>query len=537
MSAPDPVVSGAPESPDPAALLLSRQYRVLLVLAALVGLVVSAASWCFLEGVHELQVWVYEDLPEDLGYHAVPVWWPLPWVALAGLLTAFAVVRLPGHGGHVPVEGLKAGGPPTRPIDLPGVLLAALATLGLGLVLGPGGPPDRGRARARDDRDAAGQARRARPGRGPDGGGGELRCGVVDLRLAGDRRRADHRGDGARRADPAARAPARTPGCRSRLARLHRARVVLGLQHRRLVVEPVPAAAVRRPGLGRLRLDDPARRRHCPRGVRDHGARPLGEASRRSAPVPAHDRGRARGRRPRDRLRRSDRQLARRRALLGRGGVRLALRAGGDRLALDPCAAAPLQGPRVVDLAGKLPWRPDLPRALPRRRRRTHGQPPARLRRDTGGRRAHRRRLRLRPPAPTRLRHDRHAALSQSRPRGRPADRRGRGRRLPHERGAHRLRRRPRRRRPLPRANSPPPRPLRVPRRRLGDAGRRWDSGHPGERASRVFSLRTGGGSLGSARPTGADPSNERTEPCGGWSESVDSSSICSSSSLSASAR
>ncbi len=68
------------------------------------------------------------------------MWWPLPWVALAGLLTAFAVVRLPGHGGHVPSEGLKAGGPPTRPIDLPGVLLAALASLGLGLVLGPEGP-------------------------------------------------------------------------------------------------------------------------------------------------------------------------------------------------------------------------------------------------------------------------------------------------------------------------------------------------------------------------------------------------------------
>ena len=118
----------------------SREYRVLLVLAALVGLFVSVASWCFLEGVHELQVWVYEHLPSELGYHAVPVWWPLPWVALAGLLTAFAVQRLPGHGGHIPADGLKTGGAPFRPIDLPGVLLAALATLGLGLVLGPEGP-------------------------------------------------------------------------------------------------------------------------------------------------------------------------------------------------------------------------------------------------------------------------------------------------------------------------------------------------------------------------------------------------------------
>ena len=151
--------------PDPAALIRSRQYRVLLVLAALVGLLVSAASWCFLEGVHELQVWVYKDLPKDVGYSSVPLWWPLPWLALAGLLTAFAVVRLPGHGGHVPVDGLKAGGPQTRPIELPGVLLAALATLGLGLVLGPEGPLIAVGHRARHARDAAGQTGRARPGR------------------------------------------------------------------------------------------------------------------------------------------------------------------------------------------------------------------------------------------------------------------------------------------------------------------------------------------------------------------------------------
>jgi H+/Cl- antiporter ClcA len=125
---------------DPGTLIRSRQYRVLLVLAALVGLLVSAASWCFLEGVHLLQVGIYEHLPGHLGYHTAPVWWPLPWVALAGLLTAVAIVRLPGHGGHVPADGLKAGGPPALPIDLPGVLLAAVATLGLGLVLGPEGP-------------------------------------------------------------------------------------------------------------------------------------------------------------------------------------------------------------------------------------------------------------------------------------------------------------------------------------------------------------------------------------------------------------
>jgi H+/Cl- antiporter ClcA len=125
---------------DPGSLIRSRQYRVLLVFATVIGVLVSLASWGFLELVHGMQVGVYTHLPNDLGYDAVPWWWPLPWLALAGVATAFAVVRLPGSGGHVPADGLKTGGGPTRPIELPGVLLAATATLGLGLVLGPEAP-------------------------------------------------------------------------------------------------------------------------------------------------------------------------------------------------------------------------------------------------------------------------------------------------------------------------------------------------------------------------------------------------------------
>src|SRR5277367_962890 len=125
---------------DPTSLLRSKQYRVLLVLAAVVGILVSTASWGFLEVVYELQTWVYQNLPGELGFASTPTWWSLPWLAVAGLVTAFAIVRLPGHGGHVPADGLKAGGNPTTPIELPGVLLAAVATLGLGLVLGPEAP-------------------------------------------------------------------------------------------------------------------------------------------------------------------------------------------------------------------------------------------------------------------------------------------------------------------------------------------------------------------------------------------------------------
>jgi H+/Cl- antiporter ClcA len=135
---------------DPRSLIRTRQYRVMLVFAAVIGLLVSAVSWGYLELVHYIQNWVYKDLPNDLGYTALtpgdlghstmPWWYPLPWLALAGVLTALAITRLPGGGGHVPADGLAAGGSPTRPIDLPGVVLAAFATLGLGLVLGPEAP-------------------------------------------------------------------------------------------------------------------------------------------------------------------------------------------------------------------------------------------------------------------------------------------------------------------------------------------------------------------------------------------------------------
>jgi chloride channel protein, CIC family len=124
---------------DAAPAVPARQFLALLALAAVVGVVVSLASWCFLQLVHYVPEWVYEDLPDAVGYeHGAPLWWYLPACALAGLVVAFAIVRLPGHGGHVPAEGLNAG--PTRPIDLPGVILAAVATLGLGLVLGPEAP-------------------------------------------------------------------------------------------------------------------------------------------------------------------------------------------------------------------------------------------------------------------------------------------------------------------------------------------------------------------------------------------------------------
>ena len=57
-------MSEAAASPaDPGATLRSKSYRVLLVFAALIGVLVSFTSWCFLELVHWIQQEVYKSLP------------------------------------------------------------------------------------------------------------------------------------------------------------------------------------------------------------------------------------------------------------------------------------------------------------------------------------------------------------------------------------------------------------------------------------------------------------------------------------------
>jgi H+/Cl- antiporter ClcA len=120
---------------------VSRRLIPLLVLASAVGVGVSLAAWSFLELIHQIQVGLFTDLPEALGYdNGAPAWFYVVVLGLAGLLTAAAIVRLPGDGGHIPAEGLKVGGDPVAPIELPGIILAALATIGGGLVLGPEAP-------------------------------------------------------------------------------------------------------------------------------------------------------------------------------------------------------------------------------------------------------------------------------------------------------------------------------------------------------------------------------------------------------------
>ncbi len=118
------------------ALLRSRSYLRLLILAAILGVPISAAAYGFLALVSYLQEEIFTHLPRGLGFATEPVWWPLPVLVVGGVLAGFAIRYLPGKGGASAAGGFAMHAPPT-PIQLPGVILAALATLVFGAVLGP----------------------------------------------------------------------------------------------------------------------------------------------------------------------------------------------------------------------------------------------------------------------------------------------------------------------------------------------------------------------------------------------------------------
>ena len=110
----------------------------LVGLGALVGIPAAAGAAVFLGFVHDLQHWLWTDLPDALGESSPP------WYLVLGLPVAGAVVvwlartLLPGDGGHTPLHGID---PAPAPLShAPGIVLAAAGTLGFGLVLGPEAP-------------------------------------------------------------------------------------------------------------------------------------------------------------------------------------------------------------------------------------------------------------------------------------------------------------------------------------------------------------------------------------------------------------
>jgi H+/Cl- antiporter ClcA len=116
----------------------ARGVAVLVLLGAVVGIPAALAAVAFFTAVHYLEDFLWTDLPATLGF-AVPPWYLVIGLPVVGaLIVAVARIWLPGDGGHPPLDGMAHGATPIR--FVPGIVTAALGTLGFGLVLGPEAP-------------------------------------------------------------------------------------------------------------------------------------------------------------------------------------------------------------------------------------------------------------------------------------------------------------------------------------------------------------------------------------------------------------
>jgi len=125
----DPATSASAEAP-------LHQVVSLSLLALAVGLAAGVGACVFVAVQHHLTHWLWNDLPGLMGNASAPWWMVLTFPVVGGVLT-FAATLLPGHGGHSPLDGFAIN---IGPREVGSVLLASLASLAFGAVLGPEAP-------------------------------------------------------------------------------------------------------------------------------------------------------------------------------------------------------------------------------------------------------------------------------------------------------------------------------------------------------------------------------------------------------------
>lgn len=121
----------------PPVAIEGRQYLVLLVAAAALGVPAAAGAALITAVLHELQHLAWDEFPAALGASGQPWWLVIALPALAGAIVA-AATRLPGGGGHPAIDGFSLD--PIPPAHLIGLLIAAAASIVLGPVVGPEAP-------------------------------------------------------------------------------------------------------------------------------------------------------------------------------------------------------------------------------------------------------------------------------------------------------------------------------------------------------------------------------------------------------------
>ena len=100
----------------------------------LVGILAGVAVIAFLTVEHGLQALLWETLPDAIG--GTPGWWVFG-VLVVGAVGVWFALKLPGHGGHRPLDGL---GIDIGPKQIGSVAAAALISLSIGAVVGPEAP-------------------------------------------------------------------------------------------------------------------------------------------------------------------------------------------------------------------------------------------------------------------------------------------------------------------------------------------------------------------------------------------------------------
>jgi H+/Cl- antiporter ClcA len=113
-----------------------RDVARMLGLAAVVGLGAGLAAVAYLAVEHGLDHLVWTSVPEQFGWSEPAAWWVV-LVLVCGAVGVFAASKLPGHGGHSPLDGFKLD---IGPAHIVSALLAAMVSLVAGAVLGPEAP-------------------------------------------------------------------------------------------------------------------------------------------------------------------------------------------------------------------------------------------------------------------------------------------------------------------------------------------------------------------------------------------------------------
>ncbi|MGB8020196.1 MAG: chloride channel protein [Candidatus Nanopelagicales bacterium] len=122
--------AAVPVAPSPGKL------TALTLMAVAVGLVAGMGASLFVKVEHMLQHWLWHSLPMRLGQEHAPNWLVIA-LLVAGALIVYLATKLPGHGGHSPLDGF---GVDIGPREVTSVVIAALGSLAFGAVLGPEAP-------------------------------------------------------------------------------------------------------------------------------------------------------------------------------------------------------------------------------------------------------------------------------------------------------------------------------------------------------------------------------------------------------------